>query len=155
MRGTDRKDPFSLQRFLDAQHRAFAQVCAELRAGRKNRGSHWMWFIFPQLSGLGSSPTNLFYSISGLEEARAYLNHPILGPRLIECCGLVMQIQGRPIHEIFGHPDELKFRSSLTLFALATSDNQPFKAALEKYYEGEMDLLTLQLLRRQSSSPVR
>jgi uncharacterized protein (DUF1810 family) len=106
-----------------------------------------MWFIFPQLQGLGYSPMAKKYAISGLEEARAYLSHPILGARLVECCRLVMLIPDLPIQEILGYPDYLKFRSSLTLFAHATSENQPFTAALEKYFGGKPDPLTLERLR--------
>jgi uncharacterized protein (DUF1810 family) len=119
----------------------FAQVCAELRTGRKS--SHWMWFIFPQIQGLGYSSLSVHYAISGLDEAKAYLDHPILGTRLIECCRLVTTIEGQPIEKIFGHIDSLKFRSSLTLFARATADNQPFRAALEKYFQGKLDPLTI------------
>ena len=149
MTATDRRDPYNLQRFVDAQDPVFAQVCAELRAGRKS--SHWVWFIFPQLQGLGHSSTAKYYAISGLEEAKAYLSHPILGPRVIDCCRLATGIQGRSIEEILGQLDSLKFRSSLTLFAHAASANQPFKAALEKYFEGKPDPITMDLLRCQQS----
>ena len=144
MSETSEKDPHNLQRFVDAQNHVFADVCSELREGRK-RG-HWMWFIFPQLQGLGYSATASYYAISSLQEAKAYLNHPILGPRLIECCRLITLIEGRPIQEILGYPDYLKFRSSITLFAHATSENQVFTIALEKYFEGESDPLTLERL---------
>jgi uncharacterized protein (DUF1810 family) len=144
MPGTDEKDPFNLQRFVDAQNPVFAQVCSELREGRKR--THWMWFIFPQLRGLGSSSMARRYAISSLEEATAYLKHPILGPRLRECTRLVTRIEGRPIEEIFSDPDYLKFRSSMTLFARATSDNRVFTGALDKYFEGELDPLTLERL---------
>ncbi|TLY64180.1 MAG: DUF1810 domain-containing protein [Gammaproteobacteria bacterium] len=155
-------DPFSLQRFADAQEGVFAEVCAELAAGRKE--SHWMWFVFPQLKGLGSSATARHYAIGSLEEARAYLAHPVLGPRLRECTGLVNRIEGRSVEAIFGYPDHLKFRSCMTLFARAAEtvtgavgahapgharsadETQPFREALEKYFAGEGDALTLQLL---------
>ena len=138
------KDPHNLQRFVEAQNPVFAQVCAELRQGRK-RG-HWMWFIFPQLQGLGYSSTARYYAISSIDEAKAYLSHPVLGPRLLECCRLVILIERRPIQEIFGYPDFLKFRSSLTLFARATSENRLFTIALEKYFEGEQDASTVERL---------
>jgi uncharacterized protein (DUF1810 family) len=130
----------NLQRFVDAQDPVYDQVCAELRAGRKR--THWIWFIFPQIHGLGSSPTAMEYAISSWEEAEAYLKHPILGPRLIECTQLMLQIEGRTIEQVLGYPDDLKFRSSMTLFAHATPDNQVFKDALEKYCRGEFDRLT-------------
>jgi uncharacterized protein (DUF1810 family) len=137
-------DPFNLQRFVDAQSAEYDAVLAELRAGRKH--GHWIWFIFPQLKGLGRSPTSEFYGIASVEEARAYLQHPILGPRLLECTALVNQIEGSPIDEIFGFPDNLKFRSSMTLFARAADDPTPFIAALEKYFAGEQDSRTIELL---------
>ena len=125
-------DPYDLQRFVDAQNPVFDQVLAELRAGRKR--SHWIWFIFPQIRGLGASPMANRYAISSIEEARAYLDHPILGPRLRECTRLVTEIEGRTIAEIFGYPDDLKFRSSMTLFAHATPDNEVFTDAIAKYF---------------------
>jgi uncharacterized protein (DUF1810 family) len=137
-------DPFDLQRFVDAQADVYHTVVEELRAGRKR--SHWIWFIFPQIAGLGSSPTAARYAISSLEEAEAYLGHDVLGPRLHECAQLVNQVQGRPINEIFGSPDDLKVRSSMTLFARATDDNEDFVALLDKYYGGEQDPLTLEQL---------
>ncbi len=134
-------DPFDLQRFVDAQVPVYRHVVEELRAGRKR--SHWMWFVFPQLRGLGSSPMAARYGISSLEEAGAYLRHDVLGPRLRECARLVNQVQGRSIAEIFGSPDDLKLCSSMTLFARATDDNQDFIAVLDKYYGGRQDRLTL------------
>jgi uncharacterized protein (DUF1810 family) len=134
-------DRFDLQRFVDAQARVYADVLDELRAGRKR--SHWIWFIFPQVDGLGSSPTTARYAISSLEEARAYLRHDVLGPRLHECTRLVNAVQGRSIGEIFGSPDDLKVRSSMTLFARATQDNEDFVELLARYYGGEEDPLTL------------
>jgi len=134
-------DPYNLQRFVDAQDRVFDGVCAELREGRK-RG-HWMWFIFPQIKGLGRSHLASKYAIDSSEEAAAYLEHPVLGPRLRECTRLVNLVGGRSIEEIFGYPDDMKFRSSMTLFAHASSDNQVFLDALAKYFGGESDHLTL------------
>lgn len=137
-------DPHNLARFLEAQEPVFAQVLEELREGHKT--SHWMWFVFPQLRGLGHSSTASYYGILSLEEAKAYLNHPVLGPRLRECCRLVNLIEDTPIQDIFGYPDYLKFRSSITLFAQTTPDNQVFTEALAKYFNGEPDLLTLERL---------
>jgi uncharacterized protein (DUF1810 family) len=138
-------DPFDLQRFVDAQARVYADVVNELRAGRKR--SHWIWFIFPQIAGLGSSPTAARYAISSLDEARAYLGHDVLGPRLRECTRLVNAVQDRSIGEIFGSPDDMKVRSSMTLFRQATEDNGDFVELLDRYYDGEPDRLTLQRLR--------
>ncbi|MCV7147715.1 DUF1810 domain-containing protein [Mycobacterium riyadhense] len=134
-------DPFDLQRFVDAQSPIYRNVVNELRAGRKR--SHWMWFVFPQLRGLGSSPMAVHYGISSLEEARAYLAHDVLGPRLHECAGLVNQVQGHSIQEIFGPPDDLKLCSSMTLFARATDDNADFVALLAKYFGGGEDQRTV------------
>jgi uncharacterized protein (DUF1810 family) len=137
-------DPFDLQRFVDIQERTYAGVVDELRAGRKR--SHWIWFVFPQIAGLGSSMTAARFAISSLDEARAYLRHDVLGPRLRECTQLVNAVQGRTIGEIFGSPDDLKVRSSMTLFAHATDDNGDFVALLARYYGGEEDPLTVQRL---------
>lgn len=137
-------DPFDLKRFVDAQAPVYGNVVGELRDGRKR--SHWMWFVFPQLRGLGGSPTAVHYGISSLDEARAYLDHDVLGPRLRECARLVNEVQGRSAQQIFGSPDDLKLCSSMTLFASATEDNQDFIAVLEKYYDGRQDRLTLQRL---------
>ncbi|OBI16305.1 calpastatin [Mycobacterium sp. E2327] len=139
-------DPFDLKRFVDAQAPVYRDVVDELRAGRKR--SHWMWFVFPQLRGLGSSPTALHYGISSLEEARAYLEHEVLGPRLRECTRLVNAVPGRSAEQIFGSPDDLKLRSSMTLFAQATDDNEDFLALLDKYYGGQQDQQTLARLGR-------
>jgi len=133
-----------LQRFVDAQDRVYDNVLDELRAGRKR--SHWMWFVFPQIRGLGSSPTAQHYGIASLAEARAYLDHPVLGPRLRECVALVNAVEGRSAEQVFGWPDDLKLRSSVTLFAHATDDNGDFLALLDKYYGGEQDPLTLERL---------
>ena len=137
-------DPFDLQRFVDAQARVYVQVLDELRAGRKR--SHWIWFVFPQIAGLGSSPTAAKYAISSLDEARAYLRHEVLGPRLHECAQLVNAVQNRSIGAIFGSPDDMKVRSSMTLFARATSDNEDFLELLARYYDGNEDPMTLQRL---------
>jgi uncharacterized protein (DUF1810 family) len=137
-------DPFDLQRFLDAQDRVYDTVVGELRNGRKR--SHWIWFVFPQLRRLGHSHTALHYGIASLDEARAYLAHEVLGPRLRECTRLVAGIDGRSIEHIFGWPDNLKVRSSMTLFAHATDDNADFRAVLDKFYNGEEDAATLELL---------
>ena len=134
-------DPFDLQRFVDAQEPIYGTVIEELTAGRKR--SHWMWFIFPQLRGLGSSPTAVRFAISSVDEARAYLDHELLGARLRECAGLVARIEGRSAEEILGWPDDMKLRSSMTLFAHAADDNAEFVAVLEKFYGGEEDPATL------------
>jgi uncharacterized protein (DUF1810 family) len=135
-------DRFDLERFVKAQAGAYEQACAELRAGRKR--SHWMWFVFPQIRGLGSSEMAVRFAISGLEEARAYLEHPILGPRLRECAGIVVGVEGKTVEEIFGYPDDLKFHSSITLFAKAEKSGGVFQGALEKHFGGEMDRGTLE-----------
>ena len=137
-------DPFDLQRFVDAQDRVYDTVLSELRGGRKR--SHWIWFVFPQLRGLGRSGTAQHYGISSLDEARAYLAHPVLGARLRECTGLVAAIDGRSVDEIFGWPDNLKVRSSMTLFTHTTDDNSGFRAVLDKFYDGEEDAATVELL---------
>jgi uncharacterized protein (DUF1810 family) len=134
-------DPNNLQRFVEAQNPVYDEVCSELRNGRKK--SHWMWFIFPQVEGLGSSQMARKFAISSLAEAAAFLAHPVLGPRLTECTRLVNLVAGRPIEEIFGYPDDLKFRSSMTLFAHAAPDNRVFTDALQKYFSGEFDPATL------------
>jgi uncharacterized protein (DUF1810 family) len=141
-------DLFDLQRFVHAQASVYDTVVAELRAGRKR--SHWIWFIFPQLAGLGRSPTAARFAISSLAEAQAYLDHHVLGPRLRDCTRVVNTIDGRPVDEIFGWPDDLKVRSSMTLFAHATDDNAEFVRLLDKFYGGEEDAATLALLRDQS-----
>lgn len=134
-------DPYNLQRFLDAQQPVFKTVREELRNGRKR--SHWMWFVFPQIQGLGHSEMAQRYAISSIDEARAYLNHPVLGPRLRECCRLVAEVEDRSTEEIFGYPDDMKFRSSMTLFAQTGDDCKVFTDCLQKYFGGEPDPLTL------------
>lgn len=140
----DVNDRYDLQRFVDAQENVYGRVTAELSCGRKQ--THWMWFIFPQLMGLGVSPTAKKYGISGIDEARAYLAHAILGARLRKCTELVLGIEGRSVHQIFSYPDDLKFHSSMTLFSQASADGAGFDAALAKYFDGEADARTLELL---------
>lgn len=137
-------DPYDLQRFVDAQDRVYPRVVAELRAGRKT--SHWMWFVFPQVAGLGSSPMAERYAITSMDEARAYLAHPVLGARLLECTQLVLNVKGRDISNILGYPDDLKFRSSMTLFAALEDASPVFGAALRQYCSGEPDARTLEIL---------
>jgi uncharacterized protein (DUF1810 family) len=131
-------DPFNLQRFVAAQEGVYDAVRAELRAGRKR--SHWMWFVFPQREGLGVSAMAQLYAIGSLDEARAYLAHPVLGPRLRECTDLVNRIEGRSLYEIFGDPDWMKFRSCMTLFERAAPDEPVFARALDKYCGGARDV---------------
>ena len=138
-------DPFNLQRFVDAQATAYRQVCEELRAGRKR--SHWIWFIFPQIRGLGHSEMAQHYGVSSREEAEAYLAHPVLGARLRECTRLVVEVEGRSVDQIFGYPDNLKFRSSMSLFASAAPDEPLFRQALQKYFGGQLDPNTVALLK--------
>lgn len=137
-------DSFDLERFVEAQSPVLASVHAELRRGSK-RG-HWMWFVFPQLKGLGSSATAHHFGISSRAEAEAYLRHPILGPRLLECVRIVNALEGRSAEQVFGGIDAMKFRSSMTLFAQADSEEKLFAEALQKYFHGEPDQRTLQLL---------
>lgn len=137
-------DPFDLGRFTDAQDRVYPQVLDELRHGRKR--THWMWFVFPQLRGLGHSATAVHYGISSRAEADAYLAHDVLGPRLRECARLVSEIDGRTAEEIMGWPDCLKLQSSITLFAAVTDDNAEFARVLDRLYDGHADPRTLELL---------
>ena len=141
---TQIRDTYSLQRFVDAQNPVYERVCAELRQGQKR--SHWMWFIFPQLQGLGYSDLAIKYGISCKHEADEYLNHSVLGPRLVECTNLVISVEGRSIQQIFGYPDDLKFHSSMTLFANTTTPNPIFKIALNKHFAGELDQITMKKL---------
>jgi uncharacterized protein (DUF1810 family) len=135
----------NLARFIEAQAPIYDQALRELRAGHKQ--SHWMWFVFPQIAGLGHSPMAQHYAIQNLAEARAYLTHPVLGPRLRESSQAVLALEGKDAHDIFSSPDDLKFRSSMTLFAHAAPDEALFRDLLEKYYGGEEDALTLGKLR--------
>ncbi len=137
-------DPFNLQRFVDAQEREYEFVLEELRAGQKL--THWMWFVFPQVIGLGYSPMSVRYAITSLEEAQAYLEHSVLGTRLEECTRLVLRIDGCTVEEIFGYPDFYKFRSCMTLFAACTPGNGIFRDALDAFFEGEPDETTISIL---------
>ena len=137
-------DPHSLNRFVQAQEDDYEQALSEIRSGRKR--SHWIWYIFPQFDGLGFSSTSKRYAIKTVEEAKAYLGHPILGPRLIECTLAVLQVEGRSAFEIFGSPDDMKLKSCATLFACVSPDGSVFDRLLGKYYEGERDKKTLHLL---------
>ncbi len=134
-------DRYDLERFVNAQREVFDQVLSELRFGLKQ--THWMWFIFPQLQGLGSSPMAQRYAISGLDEARAYFGHEILGERLLECTRLVTAVRTQSIADVLGYPDNLKFHSSMTLFAQATNHHEVFETALRKYFRSEYDQLTM------------
>jgi len=140
----DAADPYDLARFVRAQDPVIAKVCAELRNGRKT--SHWMWFVFPQIAGLGMSAMSQRYAISSVDEARAYLEHPVLGPRLRLCVGLLMEVEGRTAHEIFGSPDDWKLRSSMTLFDHAAPEDLLFRQVLERYFNGATDQATLDRL---------
>lgn len=141
-------DPFNLQRFLAAQAASYDRALSELRAGRKT--SHWMWYVFPQLRGLGFSETSLFYGVSGLDEAAAFLAHPILGPRLRACVEAVLATEGRTAEAIFGHVDGKKFKSSMTLFARVAPDAGIFARALEKFFSGETDARTIGMLEKEA-----
>ncbi|GAB3419159.1 DUF1810 domain-containing protein [Haloparvum alkalitolerans] len=140
---TRSEDPHDLQRFVEAQNPVIDQVKTELRSGRKR--THWMWFVFPQVAGLGSSRMARRYAIGSRAEAEAYLAYPVLGPRLRECTALVNALDGRTATEVFGSPDDLKFRSSMTLFDAVADDPDPFRTALETYYD-EPDRETLRFL---------
>ncbi len=139
-------DPFNLRRFVEAQESEYGTALAELRAGRKT--SHWIWFIFPQIAGLGQSPTARFYAIVSLDEARAYLRHPVLGPRLHECLEVLQSLGPTSAERVFGSLDAMKFRSSLTLFRQADPDDRPVGAALDRWFGGDPDERTLALLRQ-------
>ena len=137
-------DPFQLQRFLTAQEPVYDRALAELRAGQKR--SHWMWYIFPQCHGLGFSATSRLYAIQSPEEAKAYLEHPVLGERLRECVATLLQVEGRSAREIMGAPDDAKLKSSATLFAAVSPAGSLFEQLLEKYFDGEWDEQTLTLM---------
>ena len=141
---SDRGDPFDLSRFINAQEGIYDRALAELHDGLKR--SHWMWYIFPQIEGLGHSPTTRRYSIKSLEEARQYLAHPVLGQRLKESAEAVLAVQGRSAADIFGHPDDWKLQSSMTLFELVSGPESVFGRILDKYYQGKRDTRTLQIV---------
>ena len=141
---TAQTDPFGLSRFVTAQEGIYRQALAELQRGRKE--SHWMWFIFPQIEGLGHSSTARHYAIKSRDEARAYLEHPILGARLVECCDALLNVRGKSASEIFGYPDDMKLRSCMTLFASVAEGASVFTRVLERYFGGEADQRTIDLL---------
>jgi uncharacterized protein (DUF1810 family) len=135
-----------LKRFLEAQEKDYSAALTEIRAGRKR--SHWMWYIFPQIAGLGASSTTKFYAVKDLAEAGDYLRHPVLGKRLMEISGVLLEIEDRTAHEIFGSPDDRKLKSSMTLFASLPDADPVFQKVLDKYYGGERDARTLEIIRR-------
>ena len=137
-------DPFDLNRFIAAQENSYESALAELAQGQKR--SHWMWYIFPQIAGLGRSATAQRYALSGLGEARAYLAHPVLGERLRECCDQLLSLEGVSAHNIFGSPDDMKLRSSMTLFSAVDGQPSIFFQVLQKYYQGQMDTATLDII---------
>lgn len=139
-----RSDPYELNRFISAQDGIYDRVLAELRGGQKR--THWMWYIFPQIDGLGHSPTTRHYAIKSVEEARRYLSHPVLGARLVECAEAVLAVQGLSASDIFGHPDDWKLQSSMTLFALVAESHSVFERVLDKYFQGKQDVRTLQIV---------
>jgi uncharacterized protein (DUF1810 family) len=138
-------DPYNLSRFVRAQEDDYAQALSEIKRGRKR--THWMWYIFPQIEGLGSSPTSREFSIKSLEEAKAYLDHAVLGPRLLDCADAVLGVEGRSAAEIFGFPDDLKLRSCVTLFKCVSPPGSVFDRILQKYFSGEPDAATVRLLK--------
>jgi uncharacterized protein (DUF1810 family) len=142
MTGAD--DPYDLDRFVQGQRESYLRALAEIKSGRKR--THWMWYVFPQLEGLGSSPTAVRYSIKSLDEARAYLAHPVLGPRLVECSEAALALPDASAHDVFGSPDDWKLHSSATLFALVSPSGSVFERLLDKYFHGERDANTLRLL---------
>ena len=146
-------DPYDLARFVTAQAPVIDRVMDELRSGRKR--SHWMWFVFPQIEGLGHSAMARHYAIGSLTEARAYLEHPVLGPRLIEATGIVNKLDAGSAIAVFGPPDDMKFRSSMTLFAEAATDAAPFRGALDRYFDGQPDPATLDRLRQADGAAAR
>ena len=143
---TGGSDPFQLSRFVKAQDQIYDRALAELKSGRKR--SHWMWFVFPQIEGLGFSATTQYYSIKSLEEARRYLDHPVLGKRLRESTETILALEGLSASSIFGYPDDLKLKSSMTLFAGVAEGQSVFMRVLEKYYQGNPDERTVAILER-------
>ena len=147
---TGADDRFDLNRFVQAQEQVYPQALSEIKRGQKR--SHWMWFVFPQLDGLGSSSTAKFYAIKSKDEAKAYLNHPLLGRRLVECAEVLLKLQGKSAEEIFGYPDDLKLRSSVTLFASVSEPGSVFSRVLDQYYGSQPDAKTLELLKQGPAS---
>ena len=139
-------DPYGLSRFIEAQDADYEQALAEIRSGRKR--SHWMWYVFPQFTGLGSSPTSMHYAIKSRDEAEAYLSHPIIGRRLVECAEAVLQIRDRSAFEVFGSPDDMKLRSSATLFASVSAEGSVFHRLIDQYFDGRRDDRTIELMGR-------
>lgn len=144
-------DPHDLQRFLLAQEATFLEALAEIRAGRKR--THWMWFIFPQFDGLGFSAMSRKYAIKSVAEARAYLRHPVLGPRLAQCCEAAIAVDGRSAEEVFGSPDDMKLRSCMTLFAAVSPPKSAFDAVLDRFFDGARDRDTIRLMGVESGAP--
>lgn len=140
----DQDDPHDLKRFVQAQEDVYEQSLSEVKSGRKQ--SHWMWYVFPQFDGLGFSPTSVRYSIKSIAEAKAYLRHPVLGPRLTECAEAALCVEGRSAYDIFGSPDDMKLKSCATLFACVSPTGSVFERLLDKYFQGERDQKTLRLL---------
>lgn len=147
----DRSDPYDLNRFINAQDGIYDRALVELRGGLKR--SHWMWFIFPQIDGLGFSQTTRHYAVKSLEEAKRYLGHAVLGARLTECTEAVLAVQGRSVSDIFGYPDDMKLQSSMTLFELVAGPSSVFERVLEKYYQGKRDARTLQIVGSLKKTP--
>ena len=147
----DRDDPYGLSRFINAQEEVYGRVLEELKGGEKR--THWMWFIFPLIDGLGHSATARYYAIKSPAEALEYLKHPVLGARLSECAEAVLAINGRTVSEIFGYPDDLKLKSSMTLFASVAPRGSIFARVLDKYFQGERDARTIQLLEMPKGKP--
>jgi uncharacterized protein (DUF1810 family) len=137
-------DPHDLERFVTAQANVYDQALSEVTAGRKR--THWMWFIFPQFAGLGNSVMSQRYAIESIAEAKAYLDHPVLGPRLRECVEAMLSVKAKSAHDILGYPDDLKFRSSMTLFSAVSSENSPFHKAIDRFFEDQPDRKTQELL---------
>ena len=154
MNDTDRAiaqdDPFELSRFITAQETIYDRVLSELKNGRKQ--SHWMWYIFPQLDGLARSATSKHYALHSIEEATAYLAHPVLGSRLLECAEIVYRTEGKTVSEIFGYPDDLKLKSSMTLFS-EVAPKPVFVGVIDKYFQSQRDTKTLQLLKQLKQTP--
>ena len=146
MKSENADDPYDLNRFVQAQERDYERALSEVKNGRKR--SHWMWYIFPQFDGLGFSATSKQYAIKSVAEAKAYLSHPILGPRLIACAEAALSVEGRTAHEIFGSPDDMKLKSCATLFAYVSPEGSVFEQVLNKFFHGDRDQKTLDLLAR-------